>query len=169
MKENVIKISANGDEINLYTSLGEALLKTQVVEQALSHSITLKMNPDETKEGADEFLRRQQRYTLGQAIKIANEEKLYNLSLQEELNAFLEQRNWLVHKVICGNEEDFNTGIIKEDLLVKIHSISDKAENIHRKIEYDLIDFCSSKGKDMSKIRELLKLQDQGFRIRKKT
>lgn len=84
MKENVIKISANDDEINFYTSLGEALLKTQVVEQALSHSITLKMNPGETKERADEFLRRQQRYTLGQAIKIANEQKLYILSLQEE-------------------------------------------------------------------------------------
>ncbi|WP_379092481.1 hypothetical protein [Pedobacter sp. UC225_65] len=167
MKENVIKTTANGDEINLYTSLGEALLKTQVVEQALSHSITLKMNSNETKEQAEEFLKQQQNYTLGKAIRIAEKEKLYNLPLQNELNAFLNQRNWLIHKVIIGNEEDFNTGIIKEDLLVKIHSISDKAENIHRKIEYDLIDFCSSKGKDMSKIRSLLELQEQRIRTRK--
>lgn len=40
MQENIIKIPANDQEIYLYTSLGEALIKTQVVEQALSHSIT---------------------------------------------------------------------------------------------------------------------------------
>lgn len=167
MRENIIKIPANKNEIDLYCFLGEALLKTQVVEQALSHSITLKMNPDETKERADEFLKQTQSYTLGKAIKIAIEEKLYNLSLQDELNAFLQQRNWLVHKVICGNEEDLNAGNIKKELFHKIKSISDKAESIQRLIEYDLIDFCSSKGKDMSETLELLKLQEKGVRIQK--
>lgn len=168
MIENIIRIPANDSEIDLYTTLGEALLKTQVVEQALSHSITLKMNPYETKERADDFLKQQQRYTLGKAIKIANEEKLFNMSLQEELNAFLVQRNWLVHNVIPGNEEDFNMGTIKKELLDKIDAVRDNAAIIHRKIEYDLIDFCESKGKDMSKIRAALELQDQGLRIRKK-
>ncbi|MFC7774000.1 hypothetical protein [Flavobacterium sp. GCM10027622] len=167
MEANRTKIPANQDEINLYCFLGEALLKTQMVEQALSHSITIKMNPAETKEKADEFLKQNQSYTLGQAIKIAIKQKLYNSSLQDELNAFLQQRNWLVHKVICGNEEDLNAGNIKEELFNKIKSVSDKAESIQRTIEYDLIDFCSSKGKNMSKIVALLKLQEQGIRIRK--
>ena len=167
MKENVIKIPANNNEINFYCFLGEALLKTQMVEQALSHSITLKMNPAETKEGADEILKQNQSYTLGQAIKIAIKEKLYNFSLQDDLNAFLQQRNWLVHKVICGNEEDLNGGNIKEELFHKIKAISDKAESIQTVIQYDLIDFCSSKGKDMSETLALLKLQEQGIRIRK--
>jgi hypothetical protein len=142
-------------------------LKSQIVEQALSHSITLKMNPNETKEGADVLLKRNQSYTLGQAIKIAIKEKLYNLSLQDKLNTFLQQRNWLVHKVICGNEEDFNSGNINEELFQKIKSISDNAETIQNAIEYDLIDFCSSKGKDLSKIIAFLKMQEQGIRIRK--
>lgn len=167
MKENVIKMPANNNEINLYCFLGEALLKTQIVEQALSHSITLKMNPREAKEQADEFLKRNQRYTFGQAIKIGIKKELYNLSLQDELNAFLQQRNWLIHKVIIGNEEDFNAGNIKEELLHKIKDISDKAESIQYGIELDLIDFCSSKGKDMSEILTLLRLQEQGVRIRK--
>jgi hypothetical protein len=89
------------------------------------------------------------------------------LSLQDELNAFLQQRNWLVHKVICGNEEDLNAGNIKEELFHKIRAISDKAESIQCVIEYDLIDFCSSKGKDMSETLALLKLQKKGIRIRK--
>lgn len=167
MKENKIRIPANTSEITLYCFLGEALLKIQMLEQALSYSITIKMNPDETRENADESLKKQQRYTLGQAIKIALEKKLFNTAIQDELNSFLEQRNWLVHSVLIGNEEDFNAGNIKEALFQKIKSISDKAESIQRVIEYDMIDFCSSKGKDMSKIKELLKLQEKGIRTRK--
>ena len=167
MNENIIKIPANSDEINLYTSLGEALMKTQVVEQALSHSITLKKNPNETKERADEVLEQHQRYTLGKAIHIANEEKLFDAALQEELNAFLAERNWLVHNVIPGNEEDFNAGVIKNELLDKIVSVRNKAVIIHGKIEYDLIDFCESRGRDMSNLRAALELQDQGLKIRK--
>jgi len=163
-----MKIPANKNEIDLYCFLGEALLKTQMVEQALSHSIALKMNPAETKERAEEILKQNQSYTLGQANKIAIKEKLYDLSLQDELNSFLQKRNWLIHKVICGNEEDFNAGNITGDLFHKIKSISDKAQSIQLAIEYDLIDFCSSKGRDMSKIIELLKLQEKGIRIQKK-
>lgn len=165
MEKNVINILANNNEINLYCFLGEALLKTQMAEQALSYSITIKMNPAETKEGADKFLKQNQSYTLGHAIKIAIKEGLYNSSLQDKLNAFLEQRNWLVHKVICGNEEDFNARKIREELLDKIKAISDKALIIQREIEYDMIDFCSSKGKDMTETLALLKLQEQGRRI----
>lgn len=167
MGENMKIIPANESEITLYCYLGEALLKIQILEQALSHSITLKMNPVETKEKADEFLKKQQRYTLGQAIRIALEKKLFNTAIQDELNSFLEQRNWLVHSVLIGNEEEFNAGNIKEALFQKIKSISDKAESIQRVIEYDMIDFCSSKGKDMSKIKELLLLQEKGIRVRK--
>lgn len=164
MIENLKKIPANNIEINLYCYLGEALIKTQTVEQALSYSIIIKMNPEETKDKADELLKKQQRYTLGQAIRIALEKKLFNTAIQDELNSFLEQRNWLVHSVLIGNEEDFNAGNTKEALFQKIKSISDNAEKIKRIIEYDMIDFCSSKGRDMSKIKELLQLQDKGIR-----
>ena len=166
MRENVTKIPANQDEITLYCFTGEALWKIQIVEQALSHSITLKMNPDETKERADEFLKQHQSYTLGKAIKVAIDNKLYSLSLQDELNSFLVQRNWLIHKALCENQNDFNLEIKKKELFDKIKSISDKAESIHHEIEYDLINFCSSKGKNMSKFLALLKLQEQGIRIR---
>lgn len=167
MGENVKKIPANNAEITLYCFLGEALLKIQMLEQALSYSITIKMNPDETKENADVILKKYQHYTLGQAIKTALEKNLFNSALQDELNSFLEKRNWMVHNVIIGNEEDFNAGKITEELFNKIKSISDKAEDIKRVIEYDMIDFCSSKGKDMSKIKEVLLLQDKGIRVRK--
>lgn len=165
MNDNVKKIPANQEEIALYCYTGEALWKIQIVEQALNCSITLKMNPDETKERADEFLKQHQSYTLGKAIKIANDNKLYSFSIQEELNSFLIQRNWLIHKALCENQDDFNLKNKKEGLFKKIKSISDKAEFIHRELEYDLIHFCTSKGRNMTKILSLLKLQEQGIRI----
>ena len=165
MKENVIKIPADQDEITLYCYMGEALFKIQVVEQALGHSITLKKNPNEKKERADEFLKQQLSYTLGIAIKVVIKENLYILSLQEELKEFLEQRNWLVHKAMFEGRNALNTNNKKEEFFKKVKAISNKAESIHRAIEYDLINFCSSMGKDMSKILALLKLQQQGVRI----
>jgi hypothetical protein len=166
MEANVIKIQANQDEITLYCFVGEALWKIQIVEQALSHSITLKMNPAETKERADEFLKQHQSYTLGTAIKVAIKEKLYDSSLQDELNAFLRQRNWLVHKAMSESHHGLSWEDKKEELFQKIKSISGRAESIQRKIEYDMINFSSSKGKDMSKILALLKLQEQGVRVK---
>lgn len=168
MEKNLYRIPANKNELNLYCQLGEALLKTQMAEQALSYSITLKMNPDVTKERADEFLKQHQTYTLGKAIKIAIDKELYSSLLQDELNNFLEQRNWLIHKVVIGNEPDFNAGVLKKELLDKIKSVSNKAESIQNKIQYDIIDFCTLRGKDMSNILELLKLQEQGMRVRTK-
>ena len=166
MKGSIKKIPANQDEITLYCFIGEALWKIQIVEQALSHSITLKVNPAATKELADEFLKQHQSYTLGKAIKAAIKEKLYDSSLQDELNAFLDQRNWLVHKAMPESLHGLNWEDKKEELFQKIKSISDRAESIQREIEYDMINFCSSMGKDMSKILALLKLQEEGVRIK---
>jgi hypothetical protein len=167
MRDNKIKTPANSTEITLYCFLGEALMKIQILEQALSYSITIKMNPEEIKEKANEFLKEQQRYTLGKAVNTAKENKIFNSAIQDELDSFFKRRNWLVHSVLIGNEEDFNEGNIKEVLFQEIKSISDKAEEIKREIEYDMIDFCSSKGRDMSHIKEVLQLQDKGIRIRK--
>lgn len=166
MVENTIKIPANQDEITLYCFIGEALCKIQHVEQALSHSITLKMNPAETKERADEILRQYQTFTLGKAIKLAVKENLYCLALQEELNSFLVKRNWLVHKAIFESRNDLSANNKKEELFRKIKSISDKAESIQHEIEHDLINFCSARGNDMSKIVKLINLQKHGVRIK---
>lgn len=123
------------------------------------------MNPAATKEQADNVLKQHQSRTLGTAVNFASKEKLYESSLQDELHTFLGLRNWLVHKAMAESHHDKNWEDKKEELFLKIKSISEKAESIQRKIEYDMINFCSSKGKDMSKILELLKLQEQGVRI----
>lgn len=166
MEAKTVRIPANQDEITLYTFLGETLCTIQYVELGLSHSITIKMNPTETKEKANEILKQHLSFTLGKAIKLAIKENLYCSTLQEELNDFLIQRNWLVHKSMFEIQRDLHTNDKKEELFKKIKSISDKAVSIHQEIENDLIEFCIAKGKDMSKIVALLNLQKQGVRVK---
>src|SRR5690606_4897412 len=164
-------IPANEDEIALYTYTGEALWKIQTVEQALSFFITLKLYPDVHMEQADAFLNKLQSYTLGKAIKESKDKKLFEESFQKKLYSFLTERNWLIHKSLSEIQHEFDcynkrTVIIKT-LCNRIKDISDNAENIKKEIEYQMIEFCELRHRDMSKMREILKLQERGVRIYK--
>jgi hypothetical protein len=145
------KKPASKDEIDLFCFMGEALCKTQILEQALSHSITLKMNSEVSRTEADEKLTKTQTYTLGKAIKLAEKENLLPLSLQANLYSFLDQRNWLVHKAMFEGRKDSHIAVTNL-LFGRIKGISTAAENLQSEIELDLIKFCKSKGRDMSKV-----------------
>ncbi|WP_293887914.1 MULTISPECIES: hypothetical protein [unclassified Sphingobacterium] len=164
-------ISANEDEISLYTYTGEAIWKIQVVEQALSFWITLKLNPNANIAQADIFLKELQSFTLGKAIKTAKQNRLFNKSLQAIMNPFLIERNWLIHKSLSEIQQELDyynkRKEIINDLCKRIKSISDTALIIQREIEYDMIRFCESQNRDISKIREIIKLQESGKRIYK--
>jgi len=56
---------------------------------------------------------------------------------------------------------------IIQTLCNRIKDISDNAEIIKKEIEYQMIEFCELRNRDMSKIREILKLQENGMRIYK--
>ncbi len=153
------KKPASPDEIALYCHLGEALCKTQILEQALSHSIALKKNSEATQQIADEHLTILRSYTLGKAIYLSGKDQLCTSSLQHELNSFLEMRNWLVHKAMFESMNDLYTELARNKLFQKIKGIASAAENLQRKIELDMMDFCEARGSDMSKIRKILNAQ----------
>ena len=149
-------ILANQAEITLYCFLGEAIYKTQVVEQALSYTITLKMSPSSTQEEADQYLEKQLTYTLGKAVHLSEKENLFPPSLKKALIAFLDQRNWLVHKAMADSRTFMNTEFDKEKFFQKIKSISKEAEILHHLIEVDLVEFCEARGRKMSKARAII-------------
>src|ERR1041384_1994067 len=98
MKQNLVLKPASQDEKDLYCFMGEALCMIQTVEGALTIALTIKLHSDATKDEADEALNIHFSYTLGRAINVAAKENLFPPELQNELNDFLQQRNWLVHK-----------------------------------------------------------------------
>jgi hypothetical protein len=151
MKENPVFKPASQDEMDLYCFMGEAICKIQILEDALSTSITLKKHSETTKEEADDALAKQRRrYTLGKAVQLSEKEQLYPLPLQKDLNGFYNKRNWLVHQSMVEYITRQFSGEEKETLFQKIKAIGNEGHRIQREIEFDLIEFCKSKGKDMS-------------------
>ncbi|HAU0839839.1 TPA: hypothetical protein ACT9A3_002995 [Legionella pneumophila] len=151
---------ASQDEINLYCLVGEALCMVQYLEDILSHSITLKKEVKKPLsmpvQKANEFLEEYRKYTLGRAIKLAKKEGIYSEELQQSLDNFLSERNWLVHKCMPQNREDMYSETNKFKLFHKIKSITENAHILLESIETDLINCSLSNGLDMSNVKAVI-------------
>lgn len=148
---------ANPDEVTLFALMGQTLLNIQVLEDALSRSITLKADVGHphklSREEVEQLLKKRQALTLGQAVGTATKNKLFAEGLQGALRKFLEERNWFVHKSL----DDFYTPALRHALASKLKSIALEAHRIQRLIEDDLVAFSESNGLDMSAVKEALK------------
>lgn len=144
--------SASQNEINFYCLIGEAVYMVQILEDALSTSITLKR---EVKipgaiplEEASKRREKYRSYTLGRALQITREEKILPIPLQEALNNFVSERNWLIHKSIQNENE-----ILSESNKRRIKSTCEMARVLLASVETDLMQYSSSVGVDMSGVR----------------
>lgn len=160
MKKEFRTKPASQDEINLYIIVGEALCMTQHLEDCLSHSIIIKSKPRNiSRMQADGILEKYRTYTLGKAINLATKNSLFSDSIQQELQDFLSDRNWLVHKSIAHNRDDLAMSSKRNELIQRVKHITNRAMTIIHLLEEDLMDYCNSKGADMSKVREAIRLQ----------
>ncbi len=160
MKENLVSKPASREEMAFYCVMGEALCMIQELESALSHSITLKKYHAVNKKQADNALIKQHEgHTLGKAIKLAKEENLYPPSLQKDLGDFNKRRNWLIHKAIFETRDDPYLDPRKHQLFQKIKSIADNARRLQYEIELDMVAFCASRGRDISKVLATIEMR----------
>lgn len=96
------------------------------------------------------------------AIKIAEQAQLYSEPLQQELEGFLSERNWLVHKSIAQSRDDWDLNVSREQLFRRIKAINAQAQKLLHWIEEDLMSFSEANGKDMSRVRaEIQRLFNQ--------
>ena len=161
MKNEKYKIkSASEQELLLYCFAGEALCAIQHIEDAISHSIVLKINAPPTKPEADQLLEKHRSYTLGKAIKISEEASLYNEVLQQELKRFLSERNWLVHRSIALSRDEWDANVSRDKLFSRLKAITTNVQRLQRLIENDLIEFAEAQGKDMSRVKAYINKHD---------
>jgi len=144
---------ASQQEMTLYCLLGEAVCAVQHVEDALSHSIVLKKTKPKLRSEADQLLEKHRSYTLGKAIKISEKANLYPEPLQQKLKEFLSERNWLIHKSIVHNRDEWDLNINRENLIYRIKAITTQAQKIIPLIEKDLIEFSEANGINMSRVK----------------
>lgn len=146
---------ANQEQMWLYARMGEAICQIQILEQALSHCLTVKLNPDVEESEANSFLLQQQRNTFGNVVRLAARKGAYSDELQRALEELLDQRNWLVHHAMRDNQQG-NRIVVMDSILQKVKSITDRAERLQQLLEWDLIDFSASKGRNVSKLIEVM-------------
>jgi hypothetical protein len=124
----------------------------QILEDALSTSITLKKEVKKpraiTRKEADEFKEKHRSNTLGRAIKLTRKENILPESIQEALENFVLERNWLIHKSI-QNENEALFASTKN----RIQSISQQAQMLLESVNADLMQYSSSVGLDMSGVQ----------------
>ena len=143
---------ASQQELSLYCFVGESVCAVQHVEDALSHSIVLKKTKPRLRSEANQLLEEHLSYTLGKAIKIAEQASLYPESLQQELKEFLSERNWLIHKSIAQGRDEWDLNISREKLIYRIKAITTQAQELLQLIEEDLIEFSEANGVDLSQV-----------------
>ena len=153
MSDNYRYKPASQQELSLYCFVGESVCAIQHVEDALSHSIVLKKLKRRIKSEADQLLEKHRSYTLGKAIKLAEQERLYSESLQQELREILSERNWLIHKSIAQGRGEWDLNISREQLFCRVKAITTHAQKLLHMIEEDLLDFSEANGVDMTRVR----------------
>jgi hypothetical protein len=142
----------------LYYSIGESVSKIQILEDALSHSMAMKKVGPGSKNRAkgDEVVKNYRRLTLGQAINQSACENIYPENLQKDLKDFLPERNWLIHKCLPENIDNFEKGIGAILLLQRIQAVGQRAFKLQQAIEDDMLDYASLQGRDMTRVRTVI-------------
>lgn len=133
----------------LYALIGESVWKVQLLEDTLNHALVLKTIPRSEKNKADEQLSKHRRKTLGQSLKLIDNEKLLSEKLRSNLIDFKSDRNWLIHRSMLEKIDSLENGADPSTLFLKIKKIADTAHDLQVAAETELIDYCKSNGMDL--------------------
>jgi hypothetical protein len=139
----------NDDELNnLYALIGKGIWHLQYLEDALHTYITIKrdikIRGSIKLEKAAELLAKNRMNVLNKSIKEAKEAQVISLSLQERLENFKEERNWLVHRSVHQNGDDLYVDELRYALMERLEAFSCEAIVLQKLIDKELEDFCVS-------------------------
>lgn len=142
-----------GDEVGaLYALIGEAVWHLQHVEDTLSVALAIKLDLKDAALGsisqdqADTILEKRRRPTLGVAVGLAREKTIFSQQLQRSLETFLDERNWLIHRLVYQNADDMNINSRREWLLARVGRLSTEARRMQSLIGDELMQFMNDKG-----------------------
>lgn len=141
-------LSLKKQATTLYVLLGSAVWSIQHLEDALNTAIAIK-NPKATNRAEGDKIRNSNReLPLGKAIGRAEKEKTFDQAFQEKLKRFLAERNWLIHRCMHESVDDVGMVVDEDKLFSRIKNIELTALSLKEEIEFDMLNFCSSKGRD---------------------
>lgn len=147
----------NSEELQVFFILiGESIWFLLNVEEALNNYIVLKKDvkvPGAVPfDQAEALLTKQRKNTFGKSLKIAREAQILSEELQQRLDSFKDERNWLVHHLMHKHHEDLYLDETRSALMNRLSAFSDEAQILHRLVETEMENFVVAHGIDRKKI-----------------
>ena len=133
----------DADELStLYALIGKAIWHLQHVEDALHTSITIKRDIKtrgaKPAAEAQAILEQHRRNTLGKSLRMAREAAIFENALQERLDRFKEERDWLVHRSLHQSGDDLYEDEKRLSVMRRVELFSDEALALQKAVATDL-------------------------------
>ena len=141
-KENVIF---------LWEQVGFCLLQIQIFELTIEKYLTIvhKLNVDmshEKIEKIEKIYNKFSKHTLGQLFKEVKDCEILPKDLDDRINGFIDERNWLVHRSRRENEKDVFNQEKFEKLVNRLTYLSDEALSLAKMFQEKSESYIISKG-----------------------
>ncbi|MGD0199960.1 MAG: hypothetical protein ABSD27_04330 [Bryobacteraceae bacterium] len=141
----------------LYVLTGKGIWLLQHVEDALSTCITVKTGIKARgampEAQAEAVLAKHRSHTLGTSLRIAREGQVLSPSLQDRLEKFKEDRDWLVHRSLQEDGDDlYYIDERRHVILNRLAAFSEEAVILQRLIVAELKEFAVAQGVSRERI-----------------
>ena len=150
-----VRRQITSDELeHLYMSIGKGVWHLQYVEDALQTLITMKheiRSPDRIKEQeARDILAKHRRNTFGTSLKIVGNHSLVPQPLFDQLNAFKEERDWLIHRSQNSHGDRLYTDAGRAETFARLAAFIDEASILQAALLHDIDTFLAAAGLDVA-------------------
>lgn len=120
----------------LWFHMGQLLFCTQTLEWLLSHYVALMLH--KSREEGIQLLEKSLRKTLGRIVRTMQESVIIPDGFRDRLDQFVDNRNWLAHRLFAENCHDIYDEAKFAALLARLERIQAEARSLPR----EFIDLC---------------------------
>jgi hypothetical protein len=138
----------------LMQRLGYALWQAAACEDMLAHWVVIRLRP--SKGAGDivgnQLLGKAQQRTFGQLVRELRDQNLLEQVLEQRLIAFLDERNWLVHRSKRENRGILSDLARYESLVSRLDGLAEEATSLQSLLGAELEAFVINSGVDKAYI-----------------
>jgi hypothetical protein len=139
---------------HLYLSIGKGVWHLQYVEDALQTLITIKHEvrvPGRVNEKeVSDLMAKHRRNTFGTSLKIVGNHSLVPQPLFDRLNAFKEERDWLIHRSQNSHGDRLYTDSGRAETFARLAAFIDEARILQATLLHDINTFLAAAGLDVA-------------------
>ena len=151
-----MKRAPTPDEVDaLYRKIGLGVWHLQHLEYALHVLLTTKVDVKVPGSMPAEAVRAafhgHTRKTLGAALRTAKDNAALPQTLQSELDAFLTERNWLIHRSIDDHAEGMFSEEGRRSAMTRLDQFVSEAQRLKELVIADFSAYAQSQGVSLSK------------------